>query len=354
MLHVRSIARAGVAFWRAALAEMLGRRKLASSPPFPTLPHHPMINYNPHDWRSHLLDIRGSMLPEIMGRVITCVAWGAVVTVAHELLPRYFAGFSLALPSVVHALVGTALGLLLVFRTNASYDRFWEGRKLWGSMVNECRNLARQGSAMLERDVELRCEFILWTASFPYAAMSALRGSRILAPSSKGLPNDQVQQVLVSQHLPLAVASQMTRVLFAARDKQLISDYLLGPVDHNINQLVDYFGACERIHRTPIPFAYMVHLRRALILYCFTLPFALVGDLHWWTIAGTFLIAYVFFGIEEIGVEIEDPFGFDENDLPLERFCQTIENNLLAVLDPAVLTAQTGAPSPENGGDGEA
>lgn len=293
-----------------------------------------MINYNPHDWRSHLFDIRGSMLPEIMGRVITCVAWATVVTIAHELIPNFYPGLKFTVPTTVHSLVGVALGLLLVLRTNASYDRFWEGRKLWGGMVNECRNLARQGSNFLAGDAKLRRELILWTASFPYAAMSALRGSRLLAPSSKELPSEHVQQVLQAQHMPLATASQITRVLTAARDKQVISDHVLCSLDLNVNQLIDCIGGCERIHRTPIPFAYMVHLRRALILYCFTLPFALVGDLSWWTIAGTFMLAYIFFGIEEIGVEIEDPFGFDENDLPLERFCQTIEGNLLAVLDP--------------------
>jgi ion channel-forming bestrophin family protein len=294
-----------------------------------------MINYDPHDWRSHLLDIRGSMLPEIIGRVVTTVVWATFVTVAHEVLPRYWPGFRLSVPTTVHSLVGTALGLLLVFRTNSSYDRFWEGRKLWGGMVNECRNLARQAGVYLEGCEELRRDLLLWTASFPFAAMSSLRASRVAAPSSSQLPEEQVQQVLGSQHMPLAVAGQMTRVLREARDRQVISDYVLGQFDHNINLLIGYIGACERIHRTPLPFAYMVHLRRALILYCFTLPFALVGDLHWWTIAGTFLLAFVFFGIEEIGVEIEDPFGLDENDLPLERFCQMIEGNVLSVLNPS-------------------
>lgn len=291
-----------------------------------------MINYNPHDWRSHLLDIRGSMLPEIIGRVLSCVAWAAVVTIAHEILLAYKVKFSLAVPSVVHSLVGTALGLLLVFRTNSSYDRFWEGRKLWGGMVNECRNLARQGTNLLV-DPQLKREFVLWVASYPYAAMSSLRGTRVLSPSSKELPADQVQQVLAAQHLPLAVASRLTRILITARDRKELSEFLLPAIDANTNLLIDYVGACERIHRTPIPFAYMVHLRRALILYCFTLPFALVDSFHWWTIVGTFLLAFIFFGIEEIGVEIEDPFGYDENDLPLERFCQTIEGNVLALLD---------------------
>src|SRR5687768_4996666 len=108
-----------------------------------------MINYNPHDWRSHLFDIRGSMLPEIIGRVATCMGFALLVTICNEILPRWIPGFSLAVPPTVHTLVGTALGLLLVFRTNSSYDRFWEGRKFWGGMVNECRNLGRQASVLL-------------------------------------------------------------------------------------------------------------------------------------------------------------------------------------------------------------
>ena len=89
-----------------------------------------------------------------------------------------------------------------------------------------------------------------------------------------------------------------------------------------------YLGGCERIRKTPLPFAYVVHLRRALVIYCFTLPFALVETFGWVTVLDTLLVAYVFFGIEEIGVEIEGPFGFDDNDLPLEAICETIQHNV--------------------------
>ena len=103
-------------------------------------------------------------------------------------------------------------------------------------------------------------------------------------------------------------------------------------VDQNVQLLVDYVGGCERIHKTPLPFAYVVHLRRALIIYCFTLPFALITVFDWWTVLVTFFLAYTLLGIEEIGVEIEDPFGQDDNDLPLDRFCTTIEKDLRALL----------------------
>src|SRR3954454_23771790 len=128
-----------------------------------------MIDYNPHDWRSHLFDIQGSLVREIIGRVLTCVAWSALIVACYLFVtPR------IAIPSTVHTLVGTALGLLLVFRTNASYDRFWEGRKLWGGIVNESRNLARQASMLLKDAPEQLGSVIRWTVSFPCASMNSL------------------------------------------------------------------------------------------------------------------------------------------------------------------------------------
>ena len=116
-----------------------------------------------------------------------------------------------------------------------------------------------------------------------------------------------------------------------ARDKGLISDITLASLDHNVQLLVDYLGGCERINSTPLPFAYMVHLRRVIIVYCFTLPFALVETFGWLTVLATLGVAYTLFGIEEIGVEIENPFGNDVNDLALEDLCGKIAKNLLAL-----------------------
>src|SRR5581483_1443159 len=182
-----------------------------------------------------------------------------------------------------HSLVGVALGLLLVFRTNASYDRFWEGRKLWGTIVNESRNLARSARAFLKDDPALRDEVLDWAAAFPYAAMHGLRDQRGLGPPASRLPAAEVESVLAASHVPSAVAGRITSLLATARDRGVISDIVMANIDQNVQTLIDALGGCERIHRTPIPFAYMVHLRRALILYCFTLPFALVREFGWGT-----------------------------------------------------------------------
>jgi putative membrane protein len=227
--------------------------------------------------------------------------------------------------------VGTALGLLLVFRTNSSYDRYWEGRRLWGGIVNETRNLIRGASAHLRTDRELLHELTRWTAVFPQAAARGLRGETGIGPLSADLPAADVAEVSAAQHPALTVSLRMTEVLNRARQRGHISDFIFVEFDRNVRELVNHMGGCERIRKTPLPFAYVVHLRRALVLYCYTLPFALVSSYGWYTILDVLVIAYVFFGIEEIGVEIEGPFGTDENDLPLEDICETIHRNLYAI-----------------------
>src|SRR3954467_10129800 len=129
-----------------------------------------MIDYEPHHWLSHLLDIRGSMIREMLGRVGICVAWAALVVAVDKYV------HPVGLPATVHTLTGLALGLLLVFRTNASYDRYWEGRRQWGSIVNASRALGHGALTYLERAPAVAETAILWTVAFAYASMSRLRG----------------------------------------------------------------------------------------------------------------------------------------------------------------------------------
>lgn len=290
-----------------------------------------MIEYDPHNWRSHLLDVKGSMLREIRSRILFAIIWSGAITAAYEI---WHYGIKPAdrlplLPLTVHLLIGTALGLLLVFRTNSSYDRFWEGRRMWGNIINESRNLARLSSVALAAAPDVRARLLSWASAFPYAVMHQLRGSpKSLGAGGERLPAGDVQRIVAQEHPPLAVAREMTLSLDTARSRGVISEYLFVALDQNVQLLVDYVGACERIHKTPMPFAYMVHLRRVILLYCYSLPLALVRDYDWWTIPATLFVAFVLLGIEEIGVEIEDPFGHDDNDLPLENFCETIRRNI--------------------------
>lgn len=284
-----------------------------------------MIQYDPHKWLDHFFDVRGSLVREISWRVALCVGWSAAVVAFHKhVMP-------VAMPSLLHTLMGVAMGMLLVFRTSSSYDRFWEGRKLWGGIVNESRNLIRGAAVHLRDDPALLARLTRWTAAFPWASMHTLRGTDGLGPQAHELPAAQAKEAIDAQHTPLAVAAKMTECLREARDRGHISDIVLISLDQNVQLLIDYLGGCERIRKTPMPFAYAVHLRRALVLYCFTLPFAMVETFGWTTVVDVLVLAYTFFGIEEIGVEIEGPFGHDDNDLPLEDICETIHKNLYAV-----------------------
>ena len=319
-----------------------------------------MIQYDPHHWRSHLFDIKGSMLREIFARIAICVVWSAIVVAWGEaaripdrvvrlangeigrVTPGFFSELArempLSIPLTGHTLIGAVLGLLLVFRTNASYDRFWEGRKLWGGIVNDSRNLGRLASTLLTNDPELLRRLLRWTMVFPWSVCNRLQGSKAIGCDTGDLPQSDVKLTEQSDVIPLAVARRMTEQIEIARQRGLLSDVQQSLFDALISRLIDSLGACERIHNTPLPFAYMVHLRRALIIFLATMPLAIVRDFGWATIPATLLISYVMLGVEEIGVEIEDPFGTDENDLPLRSICENIESNLRELLPAATET----------------
>jgi putative membrane protein len=267
----------------------------------------------------HFFDVRGTLVKEISIRVLSTVAWAALVVWVDTKVQH------VGISSLLHQLVGLALGLLLVFRTNASYDRFWEGRKLWGGIVNETRNVVRLASVHF-RDRQLLVRITKLTALFPYACMHQLRGT------IGSHPEAEYNGLLQAQHGPLAIARSMTETIKTAKDRGDYGELVLNSLDNNIQLLIDYQGGCERIRKTPLPFAYVVHLRRALVVYCWTLPFALVDTFAWFTILDVLLVSYVFYGIEEIGVEIEGPFGHDENDLPLEDITATIQHNVYSLV----------------------
>jgi putative membrane protein len=287
-----------------------------------------VIYYDPHHWRDHFFDIRGSMLHAIGYRALACTALATLFVLEHHV------GAPIPTTEKVHGLVGPALSLLLVFRTNASYDRFWEARKLWGSIVNESRNVTRGASVMLADDPALLGRLIRWSIAFPYAAMHHLRGRRGLGPVEAELPPEAVGVVRDAQHPPLACAMQVSRCINEGRKAGHIDSVLQAALDHNNQVLIDCIGACERILKTPLPFAYVVHLRRALLMYCASLPCALLPYFGWWSIPLTFAVTFILLGVEEIGVEIEEPFGTDDNDLPLEDICAGIEATLRAHLPP--------------------
>ncbi|MFO0864558.1 MAG: bestrophin family protein [Gemmataceae bacterium] len=282
-----------------------------------------MINYDPHRWRDTIFAIKGSVLQKVAPRVLLFSAWAGLLSWVNGEF------YHLEMPAVAHTLVGVALGLLLVFRTNASYDRFWEGRRQWGSLINASRNLARGASALVRGEPNLSNAIRAWTTAFAYALMHRLRNGGGLGHAAQLVPNDEAHIAAESGNAPLACAARISLAIADARRSGALTDYEQMLMDTQVASLVDVGGACDRIHKTPLPFAYVIHLRTALILYCGSLPFALMRDFGGiGEVVVTTLVSFVLLGIEEIGVEIEDPFGTDANDLPLEGFCHTIERDM--------------------------
>ncbi|MBA3538190.1 MAG: hypothetical protein H0T79_01040 [Deltaproteobacteria bacterium] len=281
-----------------------------------------MIEYDPRRWRSHFFDLRGSMVREIGYRVGLC----ALTAVAASLLHHY--GLPSAMSDKPHLMVGPALALLLVFRTNTANDRYWEGRRLWGGIVNSARNLRRKAAVLIAEPATVE-RLVEWSILFAWATRAHLIDRRAIGESSRLSAEDQAA-ALAAPHIPILAAERLTAIITDAKQRGVLTDVQQVAFDLDVQALVDHLGGCERIDSTPLPFAYAVHLRRALVLYCVSLPFALVSTFGEWSALVTFVIAYILIGIEEIGAEIEGPFGVRYNDLPLDAICTRLQDHLRA------------------------
>jgi putative membrane protein len=286
-------------------------------------------------WFSVALQVRGSVIPAILGRTLFCGAFAAGVAGLHYL------GYPVSLPVLASVIPNIVLGLMLVFRTNTAYERFWEGRKLWGGMVNTVRNLARHiwvtVLATESRDQEEKLAAMYLLVAFAVATKLHLRHEPVNQELEPLLSEAQYAKLKQMNHPPLEIAFWLQDYLQQRYYCQQLNPYQLSMMQELLNHLVDYLGGCERILKTPIPLAYSIHLKQLLLIYCLTLPFQFVSQLGWWTAPLVCLISFTLFGIEEIGVEIENPFGRDQNDLPLDQICQTMKRNIddLITLTPA-------------------
>lgn len=276
-----------------------------------------MIDYDGRAWLPILFRMRGSVIPRLMPRVAVAGGLGVVAVLLLEQK-----GFKI--PSVAHALVGVALGLLLVFRTNASYDRYWEGRRLLGFMVNRTRDLARQVGTYVV-DSGARAALCRLIPAFYWAAAQTLRKEASLGRAEPLLTDDQRAALAgVTFRAPM-IAKWIADRLHAEAAAGRLSEQRLQLLDGNLTSLNDSLGGAERILRTPIPFAYAQHIKIFVVLFCFSAPFVMADVMGWATPAACAFLALALFGIDEIGVEIEDPFGDDPNDLPIEAIGNGIE-----------------------------
>ncbi|MFN3197301.1 MAG: bestrophin family protein [Bradymonadia bacterium] len=278
-----------------------------------------MIDYPKSKWFPLLMSWKGTVLPRILLRVLVLV-WIAVGVVWWN--KNYYRIDEL--DQLAHTVLGVPLGLLLVFRTNSAYDRFWEGRKRWGGLVNASRNLVRSATSYAGQADEL----YPLVAAYVVSLRQHLRREPSI-PSLEGMLPDHLMKRLEGQsNPPMIIAQWMSDWVVQEVKSGKLNPDLARALESYIGEMLDHQGACERILKTPVPFAYVAHIRQLLSLYLATLPFVLVHRMDWLTVPAVFLISFGLLGIEDIGVEIEDPFGTDPNDLPLEGLCETIGANV--------------------------
>ena len=292
-----------------------------------------MTEENPQ-WFQIALQIKGSVIGAIYKRVLLCGAFGILISILYHFhIPVSQPILGSVIPSIV-------LGLLLVFRTNTAYERFWEGRKCWGIMVNTIRNLARQIWVSIEEkepeDKDNKITALNLLVAFGVATKLHLRSEPINTELEALIPNPDYFKIM--NNPPLEVAFWIGDYLQHQYNRSCMNSYQLASMQGLLNILVDNLGSCERILRTPMPLAYAIHLKQLLLLYCLLLPFQIVEELGWWTGSISALVSFTLLGIEAIGLEIENPFGYDENDLPLDTICTTMKRNIddLTSLTPTV------------------
>jgi len=289
-------------------------------------------------WLQNALQIKGSVVPQVLPRSFFCGGFGLLVTIA------FVHGHPVSMPALASLIPNIVLGLLLVFRTNTAYDRFWEGRKAWGKLVNDTRNLARQiwvaVSEVAERDSSAaqrvrtdKIEALYLLVAFSVAMKSHLRQEPLGSEIERLIQPDCFARLKEIQNPPLRVAFWIGDYLQLQYQRDRIKIHQLTEMQNLLNGLVDCLGACERILKTPMPIAYAIHLKQLILLYCLSLPFQVVGNLGWWTPPVVVLISFTLFGIEAIGIEIENPFGRDPNDLPLDAICETMLKNIQDLTD---------------------
>jgi putative membrane protein len=286
-----------------------------------------MVNYNPKVWldlifHSYSKQVLRTLLPAL-------VFMGLFTASACYILLEHIGEFPAS--TTVHSLLGIVLGLFLVFRTNSAYDRWWEGRKLWGGFVNSTRNLAMKLNAVLPQNHKDRQWFSKMISNFIFAAKENLRNG---VDFSELEIEDQVflEQLEKSKHRPNYIASAMYKKVEELHKENTISGFHLTNLDKELKDFVDLMGACERIKTTPIPYSYTMYIKKFIFIYIITLPFGFIPTLGYFTIPTVLLVSFILLSVELIAEEIEDPFGRDINDLPTDDLALKIKNNVREIL----------------------
>jgi ion channel-forming bestrophin family protein len=294
-----------------------------------------MISYNPKDWftfifRFHKADTFRQLLPLIIG---ICIYSAIIAFLEMEYWKLTANSYVKNIP-VMHTLLGFAISMLLVFRTNTAYDRWWEGRKLWGSLVNNSRNLAMKLNAILPAEEKIQRSFFRKIIpAFAYALHNHLHKEQTRIELFEEEDHKHVfQKIDHHKHIPDQVAALLFEHVQQLHKETKISGEELLFLNAELQSFTEICGACERIKNTPIPFSYSVFIKKFIFFYIMTLPFGYVFQLGYYVVPVVAFIFYVLASLELIAEEIEDPFGGDQNDVPTEVLAENIHRHVAEIL----------------------
>ncbi|NMM80380.1 bestrophin [Acidovorax sp. SRB_14] len=279
------------------------------------------------------LMLRGSILQRIRTTLLLNIVLATLVTLVHGNLFT----LKITVTPIPFTLIGLPLAIFLGFRNNTAYDRYWEARKLWGELLLRMRSLSRQCQGLIRvdqpldparRDDDVRVRMVHRAIAFAHALRLQLRDQKDDALLQRWVTPAEFAQVRTTSNPADALMLAMGRDLGECVRRGQLEPCLAVPLDGTLTALTAAAASCERIKNTPVPFSYTLLLHRTAYLYCFLLPFGLVDTTGFMTPFVVGIVAYTFFGLDALGDEIEEPFGLESNDLPLDTLCRAIEINL--------------------------
>ena len=287
-----------------------------------------MIKYNPKTWFKHIVSLKHSDTFTKLWKELIAIG---LLTLGIAYLEVTFVENTEPLNSLmqVYSLVGFALSLLLVFRTNTAYDRWWEGRKKWGELVNNSRNLSLKINT-LAKDNDDRAYFRRMISNFAFAMKEHLREG--VALDQLDLTAKELQEIESFDHKPNYILKGLYTRLEVLKQTGALSEQNYIVVDTNMKSFSDIIGACERIKNTPIPYSYSVFFKKFIFLYVTTLPLAFVNSFGYYSSIVSIFVFYILVSMEILAEEIEDPFGTDDNDLPTDGLSEKIKSNIHEIL----------------------
>ncbi|MHA4740109.1 bestrophin family protein [Dyadobacter sp. MSC1_007] len=292
-----------------------------------------MIDYNPKEWFRYIFYFqKADTVRKLAPMIVLMAVYSAVVAYVIIIYFKIGANNDLKNISLMHSLLGFVISMLLVFRTNTAYDRWWEGRKQWGSLMNSSRNLALKVNGLIGPEHAAEREF--FRKMIPNYAFSLKNHLR-----NRYKPDEFEDSALFAKallktndHIPNQIAAAIFAKTIELQRKGILLPEHTILLNNELESFTNICGACERIKNTPIPLSYSSFIKKFIFTYCITLPIGYVFSLHFLVIPFVMFIFYILASLEVIAEEIEDPFGEDSNDLPIERICKGVQTSAEALL----------------------